>query len=133
MTLYTAPTTSATDAGADCPRCGGFRDMEDGTGALYSCYFCHDEGRVPSDVAEAFYRAEQDQAERFAPTRLGIYVRRVQRWHDDDWGDECAPEPAPGYRLFTRLPDIARSIELAARAAAKSRIHCELTDDDLPY
>jgi hypothetical protein len=103
----------------DCPRCGGygFDGIEEDTGCPFACYFCGTTGRVPAAVAEAERRERQDEAERFTPRHLGIYMRPMR--HEYDW-DDC--EPSPGHRLFTRLVPPPRPAPVVSSG-----------DDDVPF
>lgn len=117
---------------AECPKCDRAYPELDEEGRAYSCFFCGDTGRVPSAVARAYWQGLQDEEERFAPSRLGIFVRPRPMWHEDDYGDD-EPAPAAGHRLFTRIPEIARSIDLAQRATSAAAFQASRVDDDLPY
>lgn len=107
---------------ADCPRCGGYPEFDE-EGRVYTCFFCCDTGSVSQAVADAFYREQDDAAEQFMPSRLGIFFRPMT--DEYDWpepGEECTPAPA-GHRLFTRL--------IPAAPAARRAV--SLTDEDIPF
>lgn len=85
---------------ADCPKCGGYPEYDE-DGGRYTCYFCCDTGRVESEVAEAYYRVEDDYREQFAPRHVsGCW--REQRY------DEEGPTGSKYRKLFTGLSGMPR-------------------------
>jgi hypothetical protein len=82
----------------DCYRCGGVPDYDE-EGKPYTCYACCDTGQVTVAEAAAERQARTDYDERFRPSWLGIFERRML----DQWDWPEGPTPWPGHRLFTRL------------------------------
>lgn len=123
---------SLNTAKAHCPQCGGFPDYDE-EGKPYTCYFCCDAGIVEAEVAEAYYRALDDQAHRFAPRRLGIFVRMPASEWDEVGDEEVAAEQVPGHRLFTRIHEIAQSIERARRDAEYIDLLASRESGDIPF
>jgi hypothetical protein len=119
-------------AKAPCPQCGGFPDYDE-EGKAYTCYFCCDAGVVEAAVADAYDRALADQAEKFAPKRLGIFFRMpVSEWEEIS-DEEVAAEQVPGHRLFTGLWEIAQSLK-HDRLATVLAMHCaDAGVDDIPF
>lgn len=125
-----------TNAFDDCPRCGGYSDFDE-EGKQYTCFFCCNTGRVPMAVSMAYYQERVDEAEAFAPKRLGIFIRMPVSEYDDFCEEEMEAERVPGHRLFTRFPEIQQIARVRDRArmaaVAASYFQCENDPDDIPF
>lgn len=100
---------------AECPQCDPSCPELDEDGHAYTCYFCCDTGRVPQDVADAYWQAQTDSVEyrRLLPVIDGKHQQLRCDDEGDCWVDlrpllpSCLmPKPAPAAWAPEEIEDI---------------------------